>query len=275
MKIHAIQTGIAHVKSDFLRGSAALGGTAPFMFHLFTDKQYVDLPIYCWVIEHHEGVIVIDSGEQPDNDLSFITQSRYTVRPEEALTMQLERRGIRPHDVSKVILTHAHGDHIDGLAGFEGVPIYLGADEYAFYKSTFGGMFTRRTSRLPKWFDPKPLVASGEAFGPFDRCYPITEAGDVFAVSTPGHSIGHISVIVQDGDVNYFIAGDMTYSEQGLVDQKLQGPTVLLDKHVRTLQQGLAFVQSQPTIYLPSHDWESGKRLENKQIVEVSAALHV
>src|SRR5258708_4982789 len=155
MKIHAIQTGIVHVKSDFLRGSAAQG-TVPFMVHLFTDRQWVDLPIYCWVIEHNEGVIVVDTGDRADTTNNFISQSTYTIRPEEQIEAQLAQLGIRPRDVSKVILTHLHGDHVNGVNGFEGVPVFLGDKEYAYYKSRFGGMFSRRTTRLPQSFDPIP-----------------------------------------------------------------------------------------------------------------------
>ncbi len=267
MKIHAIQTGVVHVKADFLRGSADAGSTARFMLRLLTDKRWVDLPIFAWVIEHDEGVIVVDTGDLSDTLQNFISQSTYTVRPEEEIGPQLESLGISPRDVSKVILTHLHGDHVNGLRFFEGVRVYLGADEYTYYKSRFGGMFSRRTTRLPAWFDPQPLAAEARAYGPFDRYFPITRAGDVVAVPTPGHTPGHISIIAVSDGISYFMAGDVTYDERGLLDQRLQGPSLDQAHHPETLRRVLKYVRTAPTLYLPSHDWESGQRLTQGQAV--------
>ena len=50
---------------------------------------------------------------------------------------------------------------------------------------------------------------------------PLTSRGDVFVVPTPGHTPGHVSVVVE-GEVSVFIAGDTSYTEDllraGVVD---------------------------------------------------------
>jgi N-acyl homoserine lactone hydrolase len=51
----------------------------------------------------------------------------------------------------------------------------------------------------------------------------LTEAGDVVAVATPGHTADHISVVVQDGGTAYFLAGDTSYNEQLMLAGKLDG----------------------------------------------------
>jgi N-acyl homoserine lactone hydrolase len=273
MKIHAIQTGIVHVKSDFMRGTAAVSNNAAFMYRLMTDKQWIDLPIYAWAIEHEERVIIIDTGDLSDTHSNFISQSTYTIEPQEEIRPQLERLGIKPRDVSQVILTHIHGDHINGVKHFKGNNIYLGADEYAAYKNPLGGMFMRRTTRLPEWFDPKSLTKTNAAFGSFDHYYPLTKAGDIVAVPTPGHTAGHISVIAINEGISYFFAGDVSYDEQALIDQKLQGPSMAQPSHIETLRRVLQYVESNPTVYLPAHDWKSGERLANRQVVPATAAV--
>jgi len=271
MRIHAIQTGIVHVKSDFLRGSVAAGGTLRFLGKLFTDKTTVDLPIYAWLIEHPEGLIVVDTGDRADTEKNFITQSTFTILPEEEIGAQITRLGYSIKDIKQVILTHLHSDHIDGLPVFEGIPVFTGEKEYATYKTYFGGMLTRRTSRLPEWFDPKPIVFKDAPFGSFPRSVSLTRAGDVIAVPTPGHTLGHMSIIALQGDHSVFMAGDVTYNQQALLDQTLQGPTMDVSAHPHTLSQVLAYTQSTPTIYLPAHDWDSGKRLAEKRTVPASA----
>lgn len=267
MKIHAIQTGVVHVKSDFLRGSVAAGGTLPFLLKCFTDKAFVDLPIYAWAIEHDEGVIVVDTGDIAAEKKSFITQSTFTIAPQEQIGAQLRHLGFAPGDITKVVLTHTHADHANGVVDFPNTPILLGEAEYKAHKTAFGGFFNRLTNTLPKWFDPQPMIFEADSSLPFERAYPLTKAGDVIAVPTPGHTGGHTSVIARIDGISYFMAGDVTYDEQALIEQKFQGPTITEAGQRQTLARVLAYTQAQPTIYLPAHDWESGKRLTEKRIV--------
>jgi hypothetical protein len=61
LKIHAIQTGIVRVK-DCQRVGRGRG----FMrqVNILLDRSWTEsLPIYAWVIETSEGVIVVDTGE--------------------------------------------------------------------------------------------------------------------------------------------------------------------------------------------------------------------
>ena len=61
MKVHAIQTGTVAVKERQRSGT----GPGPLRLPLtLADRDWTEpLPIYAWVIEHPEGVIVVDTGE--------------------------------------------------------------------------------------------------------------------------------------------------------------------------------------------------------------------
>jgi hypothetical protein len=61
--------------------------------------------------------------------------------------------------------------------------------------------------------------------------------------------------------------GDVSYFEQALITQTLEGPTMEIALHRQTLKQVNAYAQQYPTVYLPSHDPESARRLETRQIV--------
>jgi glyoxylase-like metal-dependent hydrolase (beta-lactamase superfamily II) len=43
----------------------------------------------------------------------------------EAVVSQLKERGMQPRDLTAVILSHFHGDHVAGLRDLQGVPAYL------------------------------------------------------------------------------------------------------------------------------------------------------
>jgi glyoxylase-like metal-dependent hydrolase (beta-lactamase superfamily II) len=46
--------------------------------------------------------------------------------------------------------------------------------------------------------------------GPFGRTLPLTADGTIFAVPTPGHMPGHMSLVVRAPEVTYFLAADAT-----------------------------------------------------------------
>jgi glyoxylase-like metal-dependent hydrolase (beta-lactamase superfamily II) len=101
-----------------------------------------------------------------------------------------------------------------------------------------------------------------ECFGPFDRSHRLTPDGTVVIVPTPGHTPGHVSVIVVDGDLCYFLAGDTTYTQSALIEGQVDGVSPDQTVSLRTMQHILRLTQQRPTVYLPSHDPESGHRLK-------------
>jgi len=61
MQIHAIQTGTVQIKKAQQRGR---GRGLMRQLNVLTDKEWTaPLPIYAWVIEHAEGVIIVESGD--------------------------------------------------------------------------------------------------------------------------------------------------------------------------------------------------------------------
>jgi hypothetical protein len=60
MNIHAISTGRVKVTRSWRVGRA---DDSMRLVHTLFDKQYTDgLPIFCYVIEHPEGLIIVDTG---------------------------------------------------------------------------------------------------------------------------------------------------------------------------------------------------------------------
>ena len=51
--------------------------------------------------------------------------------------------------------------------------------------------------RWPIWLKPRLIDMTGPREGPFAGSYPITQDKRIFLVPTPGHAIGHVSVVVR------------------------------------------------------------------------------
>jgi len=271
MKIHAISTGSIYVKESFLRGSIKVGGMLPFLITLHRNSPYVEIPIYSWVIEHDEGIIIVDTGDIPSKRTSFLTQSKRDIKPDQMIEPQLAKLGIKIKDVSKVLLTHIHGDHANGVGAFLNTPIWVSQQEHDTFRS-MPKLLKRLTLETPEGFNPQPFNFVPERVGPFESSFALTKAGDVIAVPTPGHTKGHLSVSVVENGMSAFIGGDVTYNEAALITQDFQGPSDAPNQQPQTLAKVLEYTQQYPTVYLPSHDPEGAKRLANAQIVPMKNA---
>jgi glyoxylase-like metal-dependent hydrolase (beta-lactamase superfamily II) len=94
---------------------------------------------------------------------------------------------------------------------------------------------------------------------------PLTSAGDVRLVPTPGHTPGHMSVVAKEGDGPLiFFAGDTSYTQElmrrGAVDGVSPDPAAAAE----TLRRIADLAASEDLVYLPTHDPESARRLASR-----------
>ena len=257
MKIHALTTGAVRVKHSFLFPSPGLRR----QLDLFMPNDFSDpLPIHCWAIEH-EGVLrLVDTGETATaRNVPF---ARFEVTPEQELPAAMAGAGLALDDVSEVVITHAHGDHIDGLVHVRARALV--SETEARFQRTPMSRVMRRVLRqpFPPGFAPEPLALDGGPFGAFPRSRVLSDDGRIVVVATPGHTPGHIAVIcVDDSGRHVMLAGDATDSLEQLHSRRADaiGPDPKV--HIATLETILAHCEQHPTVYLPSHDPDSAARL--------------
>jgi N-acyl homoserine lactone hydrolase len=272
MKIHNINTAVMTVKNSYYdapgRNRLVRLGSVPF------DRKWRDLPVNVWAIEHPEGVIVIDAGESAGtNDPKFFplllrpffaTQYRFHVRPQDEIGPQLRARGIMPQDVRWVVMTHAHFDHSDALYHFPNAEVIFSRKEYEQVMRSRALHFSF-PSKWPRSIKPRLIDYVPEPLGPFSESYPLTIAGDVWLVPTPGHTMGHQSVILRDNGMSYFFAGDASFDLPSLLNGTLDAPAENADKVFETRQRIIDYAADKPTVYLTTHDANTEDRL-NRQI---------
>lgn len=276
LRIHTIQTGTVSIKSRQLQGEGH-GGRR--LLNTLRDKNWVPVPIYAWVIEHPEGLIVVDTGETARTAQKgyfprwhpFVRQTadKFLVGPEDEIGQQLQKLGIAPGDVRWVVLTHMHTDHAGGLHHFPRAEILVSHKEYAAARGLNGIMQGYPRHRWPLWFNPRLVDFTSEPVGLFPASFTLTKAQDVILLPTEGHSSGHLSVLVREGERSIFLAGDTSYTEQLMLEQAVDGVSPDEKVAAQTLKRILAYVQENPTVYLPSHDPETKERLVRRQIVEM------
>ena len=112
-----------------------------------------------------------------------------------------------------------------------------------------------------------PLDLVSGPVGPFAASTRLTNAGDVIAVATPGHTADHLSVLVRDEGITYFLAGDTSYDEQLMLSGGIDGVSADDDVASATLGAIRQLGRDRQTVYLPTHDPESYVRLANRRLV--------
>jgi N-acyl homoserine lactone hydrolase len=279
MKIHAIQTGTVAITTAWRAG---VGHGRRRLAHTLLDRSWTEpLPIYAFAIEHPEGVIVVDTGENagasdpgyfPRWHPVFRMAVRESVSPEEEIGPQLASLGIAPGDVRRVVLTHLHTDHAGGLHHFQDAQILVARAEIEYATGWRGQVRGYPNSRWPSWFDPTALDLDQVPHGPFPQSRRLTRAGDVTLVPLPGHSPGHMGVLVEDGNHTVLLAGDSSYTQDALVRGIVDGVGPDEAAERVTHERIRAYAAANPTVYLVAHDPETGERLAQRRVLQPDAA---
>ncbi|GIK71990.1 MAG: MBL fold metallo-hydrolase [Chloroflexota bacterium] len=156
----------------------------------------IKLPLANAYLVQGERPILVDVGAPGDAD---------------RIVRALAQNNVQPADLSLILLTHGHGDHVGAaneLATASGAPIALHYADDAMARSGRNvlGTLTGLEARMIAPFVDKPfpsVTASILLDAPLDlRAYGV--AGEVIA--TPGHTPGSISIFFANGDA---IVGDL------------------------------------------------------------------
>lgn len=265
VKIHAISTGSVSVKTKFSE-SKKTGAFAKLDF--IFDKKFTEwMPIWVWVIEHPEGIFIIDTGENTNIQTPDYFKSsgvfanwlnramfRFKISREQEIDKQLLKLNIKPKEVKAVFLTHLHLDHIDGLKHFPETKIVVNKPEW---EKPYGDL----PKLYPHWFKPE-LIELNEQYECFDSACFLTLAKDLVALHTPGHTNGHMSILLKTDNCHILFAGDVCYNQNQLLTNCFAGVNISHIKAGNTYKRIKSLAKFNKLVFLPSHDREAGKRLK-------------
>jgi N-acyl homoserine lactone hydrolase len=161
--------------------------------HLAKIGGPIEMPVHGFVIKHpREGAILVDTGVGYPTEL---VQEWKVVNRHAADA--LAEHGLSPADVRIVINSHLHFDHCGQNAVFKHAPFYVQRSELDRAR--------RAETVAAQWFD-----FAGARFELIDGDAQIAEG--VRVVATPGHTVGHQSVIVDTPDGGAVMIGDAAYT---------------------------------------------------------------
>lgn len=274
MRIHAISTGKVQITQNWRAGQGE--GPRRLFNTLFDPNMTEWLPIFCYVIEHPEGLIVVDTGIPRDANAPIFfppwmrlvqRAAKFRISPEEEIGPQMCQRGLNPEDVRWVVLTHLHQDHDGGLRYFPKAEFLVSRAEWQAAKGLKGRMGGYLNQRWPAWFSPTLVDFTEPGTDVFPNQQRLTKTGDIYLVPTPGHSPGHMAVLAEEAGCTVMLAGDSAYSQAQLLADTLDGISPDLAGQRETHHRIMAYAAKTPTVYLPCHEWDAERRLAARETI--------
>ena len=194
-----------------------------------------------FLIEHPgAGAILVDTGfdrsvaTNKAENLGRLGEAIYNVRmkPEEAIPVQLRERGVDPDDVKLVVMTHLHFDHASGVSQFPGATFVIAELEWTAATSRGGAFKGFHPPHFDHDYDWRTIdwsAAYVEGHATFGRSVDLFGDGSIRLLHTPGHTPGHLSVLLRLSDRNLLLTGDATYAIR-TIDENLT-PIFIDDMH--------------------------------------------
>ena len=191
-----------HPVSDgtFVARPAYFGPQVPPSAHpeLFDRHGEAWLPLGCFLVRSGDRLVLVDTGEGPDSD--ELPHGMRIVGGQ--LLTGLRALGVTPADITDVICTHLHSDHVGWLFDLAAQPVFARAT--VWYGAGDDAHFVHGPGRMREHV--RRGFTDGGRIRPTDRDTVV--APGVTAVLAPGHTPGHLCVVLSSGRERALLLGD-------------------------------------------------------------------
>lgn len=208
-KIYPVNQGTRVMDIHDILYRQPVGTEVPFAYGVFLLK------------DENEKYIMVDSGAP---SLAEIQEKGYPLRtPNESIVIadEIRKLGVDPEQIEMIIYTHLHWDHAWNVESFPNAVLIAQADEMAaainpmkIARKSYGFM---KESGGPNWL---------HAIMRFQAVKGDTEIlPGIRVITTPGHTVGSQSVLVDTVEGTYMIAGDWVMNPMNLEMELPTGST--------------------------------------------------
>jgi glyoxylase-like metal-dependent hydrolase (beta-lactamase superfamily II) len=203
IEVTAISDGFASRPLDGFIPNAELAAVRQALDDAFLPNDRATIPFTTLVLNTGGRLVMIDSG---NGDLAA---------PTSGVWMQNFRAaGFTPEAVDQVVISHFHGDHINGLRLKDGTTVFPRAEisvpaaEWDFWMND-ANMAQASDGLKPGFANVRRV------FGPMAKDVTRYDAGkspapNVAAVAAPGHTPGHTTFNIQSGTAGFMAMSDTT-----------------------------------------------------------------
>jgi N-acyl homoserine lactone hydrolase len=169
----------------------------------------------CWLIKHGSEWLLWDTGVPEsalNNPRGWSTLPKLIVYDlDKTLTDQFAEIGLKPRDITRVAISHTHGDHIGNMGLFPDATILMQQAEYRWINSGDGP--NDNVNQLMAL--ARELLGTPKNLQLIDGDTDVFGDGSVTLVSTPGHTPGSQSLLVHLKNSGFIIlSGDVVHLQE-------------------------------------------------------------
>lgn len=262
VRVHPLLCGRFKIPSQWFHRERGLRGT---LRAFGVGAIWLDAPIVAYLVEHPSvGPFLIDTGLKstiadtgPSENFGRIAALGFRnleMTRAEAAREQVRQKGVDPATIALVVMTHLHVDHASAIADFRGSTVVVSRGEWETIGSGRAGYRRAQLEAAVDYrlidFDTDGAPAAG-----FGATIDLFGDGSVRALSTPGHTHGHVSLLLRIDEGELLVAGDAVFTRRSLLTG--EEPWQLADptRYRESLAQLQAYAKSEACVVLiPGHD---------------------
>ena len=218
-------------------------------------KEKIMLAMAVWLIRGGGRNILFDSGYHRDTFEKYFPSTNY-IRPDEAVKLA----GVQPDQITDIVISHAHWDHLAGIDLFPKATIWIQKEEYRYYTAEawqpgghHGGIDPADIQELVKLnTEGRVRFVDGDNVEIFPgiRAY------------TGGHHTYASQYLRVDGNPPFVLASDNCYLYRNLAEHKASA-TFTKDFWPANIENQTRMIQlagSSPDRVIPGHDAEQFRK---------------
>ena len=244
-------------------------GTLKSEKHLFTLDRGIgepfEVPVPFFLIQHNGKNILFDTGnaleaaKNPEKHWGDIINTYYPImKKEEFVVNQLKSIGIMAEDIDYVILSHLHLDHAGGVGAFPNA-------EYITHKKEVEWAFNPECSQKSAYImqDIDKDIKWFQLENKFEEGYDLFEDDVIKIYPTPGHTPGHISVLINlQNSKPMLLTSDCCYTEENLYDNIPPGLVWNAEDSIKTINWIKKIQNDKNVEVVAGHDPHAWKRFK-------------
>jgi len=236
--------------------------TQPFVFGgeegtgKFDSKVRYRGSLQNYLIDTGADVILVDTGlpAGTPEEVPGENSTLYTGKDICSYMEAFAALGYKPEQVTKILLTHKHGDHSGELKSFPNAKIYVNEEELS-------------AEELKGIDNFVPVSFTDGAYYIFPESQKIQDG--IYLIKAKGHTNGNSLVIVENEGLFYMFEADITYVDEALYENKLSVVFDDLPAARETLDRVREFVRNHPTVYMGTHTPQGYENLEAKRVMDL------
>ncbi len=218
-----------------------------------------EIPVPFYVIAHPRGHVIVDGGIPAECVDEAGARAHWggvydvftpVLRHEQTCLEQVRALGLDPDAFSHVVLSHLHLDHVGAIGRFPKATHIVQKVEMDY-------------ARHPDWFQVGAYVQADiqkpgvdwlvldEGWGDF---YDVHGDGSIVLIRSPGHTVGHQSILVRTGTGTYLLAVDAADTLDHWEERALPGALHSAVDAVRSVKKLRAVAAKTDATVIAGHD---------------------